>query len=107
MRTLCLSALALSSFLLVNSAHAQDNLKPGPGAATVMRACTSCHTIDMVTNKTRTDKDWGDILGRMMDKGLVASEDQLDDIYNYLTTHYSSQKPKPETTPKASAPRGN
>lgn len=99
MRPLPLTALVLSGLLLAWPAHAQDTLKPGAGAATVMRACTSCHTINMVTDKPRSDAEWGDILGRMMDKGLVASEDQLDEIYAYLTSHYSNQKTPPKSMP--------
>lgn len=102
MRPLPLRALVLSCFLLVNPAHAQDTLKPGTGAATVVRACTSCHTINMVTDKPRSDNEWGDILGRMMDKGLVASEDQLDEIYAYLTSHYSNSKSR--KAPPSNAP---
>jgi len=75
-------------------------LKPGEGAQTVQAVCTRCHTIGVVIAHPHGADEWNDIIGKMIDKGLVASDDQLDQIAAYLAKNYAPA-PNPDGGPAA------
>lgn len=96
-----LAAVAISAG---GVAQAQGALKPGAGQATVQRLCATCHTLDNVTRRNHTSDEWDAILGRMIDKGLIATDDQLDDVAAYLTRNYGPGRPKTVAAAPAGAP---
>jgi mono/diheme cytochrome c family protein len=65
-------------------------LKPGPGQQTVQAVCTRCHTVGIVIARPHTAEEWDDIIGKMVNKGMVATDEQLDEIAAYLAKNYGS-----------------
>jgi hypothetical protein len=63
----------------------RTGLPAGPGRDTVQRVCTGCHAIGMVTATGRTPDGWEEIIGRMVNLGLEASDDDLQTIHQYLS----------------------
>lgn len=59
-----------------------------PGRATVQRVCSSCHSIGMVTAQGRTEDEWADVIGRMVNNGLQASDDDLQTVHAYLSREF-------------------
>ncbi|WP_421934441.1 c-type cytochrome [Phenylobacterium sp.] len=96
-----LAAVAISAG---GAARAQGALKPGAGQATVQRLCATCHTLDNVTRRPHTADEWDAILGRMIDKGLIATDGQLDDVAAYLTKNYGPGAPRAVAAAPAGAP---
>jgi cytochrome c5 len=46
--------------------------------------CAHCHTLQMVTNTPRSYDAWHDTVQKMLNLGAKATDDQLDDIMDYL-----------------------
>lgn len=59
-----------------------------PGKATTERVCSQCHTLESVTNHRYTRDEWNGVIGRMIGQGLVAPEEDLYAISDYLTENY-------------------
>ena len=89
---------AVAAFAVGGSAIAQAPvLAPGDGQQTVQTVCTSCHTIGIVTAHPHTTEEWDEIIGKMIDKGMLASDQQLDEIAAYLSKNYAPPAPPPAT----------
>lgn len=58
------------------------------GRATVQRVCSSCHSIGLVIAKGRSEDGWSEVIGRMMDNGLQASDDDLQTVHAYLSREF-------------------
>lgn len=96
--------MAVAALSAGGAALAQGALKPGAGQATVQRLCATCHTLDNVTRRPHTADEWDAILGRMIDKGLIATDGQLDEVAAYLTRNYGPGAPKAVAAGPARAP---
>lgn len=59
-----------------------------PGEATTKRLCTQCHTLESATAQRHTRDEWNEVIGRMINQGLVASDDELYEVSDYLTENY-------------------
>lgn len=59
-----------------------------PGKATAERLCSQCHTLESVTNQRHTQDEWNGVIGRMIGQGLVASDEELYEVSDYLTKYY-------------------
>ena len=59
-----------------------------PGEATTTRLCTQCHTLESATAQRHTRDEWNEVIGRMINQGLVASDDELYEVSDYLTENY-------------------
>jgi quinoprotein glucose dehydrogenase len=60
-------------------------LPSGPGRDVTIRACSTCHSLDTVSNQRLTQKEWIDVVQTMSAKGAVATPDELDAIESYLS----------------------
>lgn len=95
--------------LLVAPALSQQSspLRPGVGSEVVQAACSRCHSIDLAVAHTHTPDEWNEVIGHMIDMGLTASDDQLDQIATYLSTQYAKASTSPATgaVPVVEAPK--
>lgn len=95
-------ALALAA-----AARAQaplPTLKPGAGQQTVQALCTRCHAIGLVIARPHTADEWDEIIGKMLDKGMVASDDQLDEVAAYLAKNYGPSSTQGAASSAAARP---
>ena len=67
-------------------------LPAGPGRETTQQVCTSCHAIGMVTANGRTSDGWAEIIERMMDLGMEASDEDLQTVHAYLTREFPPRR---------------
>ena len=79
-------------FLLAAAAvfAANPSLPEGPGKKTLQSACTSCHTLDIVTNKKWTREKWQDVVLKM---DVHLSKEETADVVGYLARHFGSKDP--------------
>jgi catechol 2,3-dioxygenase-like lactoylglutathione lyase family enzyme len=63
-------------------------LPAGDYRAVVIRTCTACHPVDLITQKRRTRADWDNVLARMMVRGSVATQDEQRQILDYLNKNF-------------------
>jgi competence ComEA-like helix-hairpin-helix protein len=90
-----------------------DRLPDGPGKALVVKTCLTCHSVTTTISKQgSTEEEWANVVGQMIGKGAVLSDDEADQVIDYLTAHFgpgtssdSSPAPAaPDTTAAETAP---
>jgi cytochrome c5 len=65
-------------------------LPEGPGKKTLESACTSCHALDIVTNKKWDREKWQQVVSKM-DAHL--SQEETADVVGYLARHFGPKDP--------------
>ena len=83
-----MGAALLSSALLTTTALAGDASPSSADLAreakTLQAVCGKCHNLQIVTDTPRSLDDWRDTMQRMVDRGASGTDDQYDDILDYL-----------------------
>lgn len=59
-----------------------------PGEATAVRLCSQCHSFASATQRGHTQDEWNGIIGRMIEQGLTAPEEELMEVSNYLAANH-------------------
>jgi competence protein ComEA len=73
---------------------AQDELPDGPGKATTIRICTSCHGAEMWSTSHRSADDWDRTITSMTEKGLSISDADYGVVLDYLSKNLGTQPAK-------------
>ncbi len=66
----------------------QTHLPPGPGHDLTVRVCSGCHSPDVAANQHLSAQEWNSLVQTMAARGAVASDDELDEITNYLAKSF-------------------
>jgi competence protein ComEA len=99
----------LSVFLQVGLAMtfltslAQADLPDGPGRATTVRICGKCHSPERAASMHQSRSAWEDTIIKMMKLGAQGSDEELEAVLGYLSTHFGPQTPGPININKARA----
>jgi competence protein ComEA len=83
--------LASLASLTALSAPAQE-LPDGPGKAVVLKVCAGCHGPKQVLGRAHSAEEWGEIVGKMAELGAEGTDDEFNEVVNYLATNFP---PKP------------
>ena len=59
-----------------------------PGEATTVRLCSQCHSYASAIQKPHSRDEWNSLIGRMIEQGLVASNEELMEVSDYLTANH-------------------
>jgi cytochrome c5 len=90
-----LTALAALAVLpLLPRLHAQE-LPEGKGKDLVQMQCSSCHGLESVVAMRATREGWESVVGYMMSRGMIATDDEYETIVSYLAKAFPST-PAPE-----------
>ena len=82
-------AVSLAScFLLAGAVRADDVLPNGPGKELVEKRCGSCHSSQIVAGEDETRDQWNDTLNQMMNMGAPLTEDEFNQILDYLANNF-------------------
>jgi mono/diheme cytochrome c family protein len=79
-------ALSAQSFSRAGQAGAQ--LPDGPGKATMQKICSGCHAPEIVVGRHETHDGWEQIVSDMVNKGANGTDDEFDQIINYLAVNF-------------------
>lgn len=84
--------------------QAPDPLPEGAAKPIVQRACTTCHTVKMITNKRATQEEWAKTVDDMTNRGAQLSDDEIDKVIDYLAANFKPvdpdrKQPPPKTSP--------
>ena len=99
---------AVSSAALTESARTQtqpsDPLPNGAGKPIVLRACTACHTLTVITTRRASQAEWAKTVDDMVNRGADLSDDDIDKVIDYLSTNFKpidsdSKQPAANTPP--------
>ena len=88
MRSIPISAFAILMGASLWAFGASQQLPEGAGKDTLEKICTTCHTIDTVTDARRTKAGWQDIVSDMAGRGADGTPQELSAIVSYLTKFY-------------------
>ena len=66
----------------------QVQLPHGKSRELVQRVCNSCPSADLIATHRQTRDEWTGIVQRMAQHGASASDDQFQQIVDYLTNHF-------------------
>jgi hypothetical protein len=56
----------------------------------VVRACAACHPPESIVAKRRSAQDWDEVIARMIERGAVASDEEQQQILEYLVRFYGA-----------------
>ena len=73
---------------LAGLAFAANPLPEGPGKKTLESACTSCHSLEIVTAKKYSREKWLVVVGRM---NVSLGAEEKSDLVGYLSRHFSNK----------------
>jgi competence protein ComEA len=100
MRTTTLFAVSLT--LAVCTTYAQT-LPEGPGRAATIRICGKCHSPERAASLHQRRSAWEDTIVKMVKLGAQGSDEELEAVLNYLSTHFATEVPGPIDINKARA----
>jgi len=83
------------------TSSAQDviPLPEGEGKDITKRVCSKCHSTNTFAQQRHTRKQWSSIIDNMVSKGMVASDDDLDGILDYLAANFPPEPKKDVPAP--------
>ena len=61
-----------------------EMLPMGPGREVTIRACSTCHALDVVANQHLSSQEWTNVVQTMSARGTVATPAELNEIQSYL-----------------------
>lgn len=68
--------------------QASQDLPAGPGKDTTLRLCQSCHEIERVVANRHSNKEWIELIEKMVSQGADGKDEEFDQVIAYLTDHY-------------------
>jgi quinoprotein glucose dehydrogenase len=66
----------------------QTHLPEGNGRDLVQKVCNSCHSVDLITTHRQTRDEWTGTVQRMAQHGASATDEQFNEIVDYLTNNF-------------------
>src|SRR5271154_74418 len=85
----------LGSILVLSfaaSGHAQS-LPEGQGKAEFQRICGNCHSVSIATSQRMSQAQWTGVVNDMVSRGAQGSQQALDNVVSYLSTHFGQGAP--------------
>ncbi len=83
----CISGVLLVAVLLA-AAQAAAAAPPNPRLAresqSLKAVCAKCHNLQLVMDTPKSFDDWHDTVQQMVDRGASGTDEQFDDIMDYL-----------------------
>jgi mono/diheme cytochrome c family protein len=83
-----LAGLALASEATPPIAQTPGALPEGEGQALVARACSQCHSLEVVTRARLTRKQWEAKIDQMLARGAKLSDEEIDLAAEYLARNF-------------------
>ena len=68
--------------------HLTESMPEGEGKEMVEVMCVTCHTLETVLTRNKSQQDWRATLTDMISRGAQMSTSEVDVISNYLSEHY-------------------
>jgi mono/diheme cytochrome c family protein len=75
---------------------AQNHLPPGPGHGLMVRVCSACHSPDLAASQHLSVQEWNSLVQNMSARGAVATDDEFDQITDYLARSFPKAAPPPQ-----------
>lgn len=90
-------------FLLAICGAAQSELPAGKGQEVVKKVCAGCHAFTVITQNHATRDRWEAIVENMVSRGAEATDNEIDQMVEYLATHFGPSSQQKVNVNKAAA----
>jgi competence ComEA-like helix-hairpin-helix protein len=97
-------ALVSGSAQTTPPAASTATLPDGAGKPIVQKQCVTCHSLSVVTTKRASHSEWDQVVNQMVSRGADLSDDEIDTVIEYLSSHYGPLDQN--STPSASSSPG-
>jgi hypothetical protein len=74
---------------------AQSVLPDAPGRDATVKVCGNCHGADTVASVRLTPDGWREMIARMVAAGAQGSDQELETVFQYLSTQFPVEAQKP------------
>ena len=64
--------------------QAIDSLPPGPGKDVLLRTCTSCHAVSLITPQHKSAEEWAKTVDKMVGWGAPLRAEEKAGLVDYL-----------------------
>ena len=71
----------------------QTPLPEAPGKAVTERMCKACHGLENVVRRKYTKEKWADVVEEMIARGAKGSDEEIDQVIDYLASHFGPAVP--------------
>jgi competence protein ComEA len=93
MRWLVISMLCMGAVAAAQAQTPSSKLTDAEGKAVFERVCTKCHDVEGTIRSRNTRERWSEIIDDMASKGTQATDEEFDQILEYLSKNFSKDKP--------------
>src|SRR5688572_9639433 len=73
---------------------AQDVLPETPGKDVTVKVCATCHAAETVASVRHTPEGWRDVIAKMVAAGAEGTEQELETVFQYLSTQFPAEAQK-------------
>jgi len=73
---------------------AQTTLPEAPGRDVTVKVCGSCHAAETVGSVRHTPAEWRELIARMVAAGATGTEQELETVFQYVSTQFPAQAQK-------------
>ena len=73
---------------------AQTVLPDAPGRDVTEKVCASCHAAETVASVRHTPEGWRDVIAKMVAAGAEGTEQELETVFQYLSTQFPAEAQK-------------
>jgi competence protein ComEA len=85
-------SMALAAQTESKSKQDQSKLPEGEAKPLVVRMCGKCHGLESVVRKRMTPERWEAVVDDMVSRGAQGTDDEVDQVIDYLVQNFSSEK---------------
>jgi competence protein ComEA len=96
-------ALAVGVGAQSSAATSDSPLPDGPSKALVLRTCGTCHDPTRAASVRLTADGWSEVLADMIRRGAKMTDEEQQQVFDYLTTNFLGEAPKPININSATA----
>ena len=73
---------------------AQNVLPDAPGRDITVKLCAGCHAAETVASARHTPEGWRDVIAKMVAAGAEGTEQELETVFQYLSTQFPAEAQK-------------
>ena len=73
---------------------AQNVLPDAPGRDVTVRLCAGCHAAETVASVRHPPEGWRDVIAKMVAAGAEGTEQELETVFQYLSTQFPAEAQK-------------
>src|ERR1700709_439149 len=87
--------------LSTSSAMAQAQLPAGPGHDETVKVCGKCHAAEQAASLRQSRTGWEETISKMVNMGSEGTDQEYENILNYLVKNFGPEAAKPVNVNKA------